>query len=150
ALGIREFPTPAGGCRLTDPCLAGRVRRYFERTPRPERTPADVRLLLVGRPFCLPGGSLFTLGRDEAENAAVAALAQPGDELAAAVDVPGPVGLLRPRQSTDRAAAASVLLRYAKKAGPGTRVGFGPDPDRPERELEPAPATDETLASWRA
>jgi hypothetical protein len=150
ALGVRDFPTPAGGCRLTDPCLAARVRRYFERVPKPERAASDVRLLLLGRPFRLPGGSLFTLGRDEAENAALAGLAQPGDELAAVPGVPGPLGLLRPRGEPERALAAAALLRYCKRAGPGARVGFGPDPERPERELAAEAATDEALDAWRA
>ncbi len=46
-LGITEYPTPAGGCRLTDPILGPRVRRYFEVVPRgeagPRRDPPAVR-----------------------------------------------------------------------------------------------------------
>jgi tRNA-uridine 2-sulfurtransferase len=28
-LGITEYPAPAGGCMLTDPNLAVRIRQYF-------------------------------------------------------------------------------------------------------------------------
>jgi tRNA U34 2-thiouridine synthase MnmA/TrmU len=58
SLGIPEYPSPEGGCRLTDPCLAARVRPYFDATPPEERRVEDLRLFLVGRSFRLPGGSL--------------------------------------------------------------------------------------------
>ncbi|MDW7712417.1 MAG: hypothetical protein SCH98_18275, partial [Deferrisomatales bacterium] len=149
-LGITEYPTPAGGCRLTDPILGGRVRRYFETTPAPDRRPDDLRLLLTGRPFRFPGGSLLTLGRNHGENDAVAALRTPGDELAHTADVPGPLGLFRPRGAADeRPLAAAVLLRYTPKASAGTAVVFGPDPERPVRTVTASPAREEDLAPWR-
>lgn len=151
-LGITEYPTPAGGCRLADPCLGARVRGYFEVTPAPLRSAEDLRLLLTGRPFRFPGGSLFALGRGEGENAAVAGLARPGDELAFARDVPGPLGLFRPRGDADeRALAASVLLRYCPKAPPGTPVVFEPAGGGEAREVLAAAVPDEAIAraGWR-
>ncbi|MBI5015903.1 MAG: 7-cyano-7-deazaguanine synthase [Deltaproteobacteria bacterium] len=151
-LGITEYPTPAGGCRLTDPCLGARVRRYYEDTPAEGRNAADVRVLLTGRPFRFPEGSLFSLGRGEHENAAVAGLAREGDERVFAADVPGPLGLFRPRGSGDeRPLAAAVLLRYCPKARPETRVVFEPSGGGPVRELEAVAATDEDIAlgAWR-
>jgi tRNA-specific 2-thiouridylase len=149
-LGITEYPTPAGGCKLTDPCLGARVRRYFELTAPAGRRADDIRLLLVGRPFRLSGGSLFTLGRDQTENAAVERLARAGDELVTAVGVPGPLGLLRPAHGAEeRTAAASILLRYCPKAGPGTRVGFGPDPENPNVQVVSEAAAEEVIEAWR-
>lgn len=150
ALGISEYPTPAGGCRLTDPCLAARVQTYFETVPSEARTVDDIRLLLVGRPFRFPGGSLFTLGRSHAENLAIQKLLRPGDELAAALEVPGPLGLLRGGSAgEERALAASVVLRYCPKAGPGAAVGFGSDPDHPDAVVVAKPVADEDLSLWR-
>lgn len=149
-LGITEYPTPAGGCRLTDPTLGQRVRRYFETTPEADRRPDDLRLLLTGRPFRFPGGSLFTLGRNRGENEAVARLYTSGDEFAHTADVPGPLGLFRARGAVDeRPLAAAVLLRYTPKAPPGTVVGFGPERENLERAVEASPARDEDLAPWR-
>jgi hypothetical protein len=153
ALGITEYPTPAGGCRLTDPCLAARVRRYFEMTPPEARNADDVRLLLVGRPFRFPGGGLFTVGRTQEENEAIAKLAVEGDEFAEADAVPGPLGLFRPRgESDERPLAAAVLLRYCPKAAAETPVGFSSKPGgAPERSLSVRRATDEDIQShgWR-
>ncbi len=149
-LGITEYPTPAGGCRLTDPTLGQRVRRYFEETPPEARRPDDLRLLLVGRPFRFPGGSLFTMGRSQGENEVVARLFVAGDEFAHTADVPGPLGLFRPRGEADeRRLAAAALLRYCPKAPPGTPVGFGPDRESPARLVQAAPARDDELAPWR-
>ncbi len=149
-LGIAEYPTPAGGCRLTDPALGERVRRYFETVPADERRPDDVRLVLVGRPFRLPGGSWFTLGRNRGENEVVARLVRPGDEVAKAAGPPGPLGVLRwSGDPADRARAAAVLLRYCPRAEPGTRVAFGPDPERLDREVAPAPVDRAEIEAWR-
>ena len=149
-LGIGDYPTPAGGCYLTDPTLADRVRRYFESTPPEKRSADDLRLLLHGRPFRLPGGSLLTMGRNQGENRALQRLFRPGDRYLKAVGVPGPLGLLRPRSDEDLPLAASALLRYCPKAGEGTPVGVFTDLEAPpEREIHGPRATDEDLAPWR-
>lgn len=152
SLGITEYPTPAGGCRLTDPCLGARVRRYYETTSAAARNAEDIRLLLTGRPYRFPAGSLLSLGRGEGENATVAQLAQAGDERVFARDVPGPLGLFRPRgEGDERPLAAAVLLRYCPKAAPGTPVAFEPVSGAPAREVVVERATDDliSLGAWR-
>jgi len=57
--GIRDFPAPAGGCILADPILSRRIERLYGgqlALQIADITVADVRLLLVGRQFILPGG----------------------------------------------------------------------------------------------
>ena len=150
-LGITEYPTPAGGCRLTDPTLGQRVRRYFEEVPAEGRGADEIRLLLCGRPFRLPGGSWLTMGRNQGENRAVERLARPGDQFLRVVDLPGPLGLLRlaPGADGDRILAAAVLRRYCSKAEDDTAVGFGPEPEDTPTEVCPDPLAEETLQGWR-
>lgn len=150
SLGIHEYPTPAGGCALTDPCLAARVRRYYDETPEESRSEADVRLLLAGRPFAFPGGSRLTLGRNQGENKAVLRLLREGDEVVRILGAPGPLGLFRPGPGPDeRPLAASVMLRYCPKAAPGASAGFGPSPEETAKTVAAVPADPETLESWR-
>lgn len=147
-LGITEYPTPAGGCRLTDPILGGRVRRYFEATPPGDRRADDLRLLLVGRPHRFPGGSLLTMGRDEAENDVMLRLFREGDRFGQVLGVPGPLGVFRPRGAADeRPLAAAALVRHCPKAPPGARVGFSTDPEADGEPVSPASGAD--LDAWR-
>jgi len=151
-LGIAGYPTPAGGCSLTDVCLADRVRRYFAAVPAEARRSDDVRMMLLGRPFCFPGGGRLTLGRSEGENRAVARLLTPGDEFVRVMGHPGPLGIYRPGPEGDeRALAAAVLLRYCPKAPEGCEVGFGGEAVEAEPALRiPAHRPDPALLeSWR-
>lgn len=63
--GLKEIPTPAGGCLLTDPIIGERVLRVIkERRPL---TPLTAQLLVMGRHY-FDDGSWFVLGRNEEEN----------------------------------------------------------------------------------
>jgi len=63
--GINDYPCPAGGCRLTDPGFAKRLREAFEHD---EDTIKDIRLLRYGRHFRLESGAKVIVGRNEEEN----------------------------------------------------------------------------------
>jgi hypothetical protein len=112
--GISDYPTPAGGCVLTDPGKSARIRSYYDR--RKKVTTPDIRLLLVGRQFLLPGGGWLVLGRNEIENGSVSSLQQPGDLLLSFLDWPGPEAILRGGDDVqDPVIAAGILKRYSKK-----------------------------------
>ncbi len=69
--GITDFPTPAGGCILADPILSQRIAQIysFESVLKSATiTVPDIRVLLIGRQFSLPGGGWLILGRDEKDN----------------------------------------------------------------------------------
>ena len=66
-LDIVDYPSPAGGCKLTDDALGRKLRDLMEHEGLRDRT--LIELLLVGRRFRLPDGSGVILGRDGKENA---------------------------------------------------------------------------------
>ena len=110
---IENYPSPAGGCVLTDPILAKRIKWYYWQ--HDTIVADDIRLLLVGRQFRLPYGGWLVLGRREEENNQVSALYRPDDCLIELLDRPGPTGLLR--YATDRRdleLAAGLVVRYGK------------------------------------
>lgn len=125
--GIGEFPAPAGGCTLADPILGRRIAKLYGATfvLEPAKiTVADVRLLLVGRQFVLPGGGWLILGREEEENERIAELAGPDDALLGMEVRPGPTALLRMAASSyadaeigesDLRLAAGLVVRYGRK-----------------------------------
>ena len=64
--GIKDYPSPAGGCKLTEEAFGRRLRDLMEHEGLKSRALLD--LLVVGRRFRLPGGSSLILGRDAREN----------------------------------------------------------------------------------
>ncbi len=98
--GIKDYPTPAGGCLLTDKEYSQRLLRLFDYWP--DCSPEDVRLLRLGRILWLGSEeqrSLLVIGRNEAENEFLEGLAQKGDIVVQLTYVNGPLGLWRPGES---------------------------------------------------
>jgi len=87
---LGPYPTPAGGCLLTDPILAERIRKHFAQASIITR--ADVQLLTLGRHFQLSPHLRLVLGRQDEENQRLLALSQDGDVLLKLLDMPGPWG----------------------------------------------------------
>jgi tRNA U34 2-thiouridine synthase MnmA/TrmU len=64
-LGINEYPNPAGGCLLTDPRFADRLREHLRHEGK--LTVIDVALLKIGRHFRV-GETKVVVGRNKEEN----------------------------------------------------------------------------------
>jgi tRNA-uridine 2-sulfurtransferase len=90
-LGVRDYPCPAGGCLLTDPEIAARLRDLFAYVPG--YTHRDLVLLTLGRHFRLNPSLRVVLGRTQEENERLLALAVPGDNVFMPEDFRGPTAL---------------------------------------------------------
>jgi tRNA U34 2-thiouridine synthase MnmA/TrmU len=111
-LGVTDYATPAGGCLLTDPGFAHRLRELM-RQKEPTRT--DVELLKVGRHLRLDDGTWVVVGRHQADNERLADLVEAGDVRLEPADVPGPTTIVRsPLGAGALEEAAAVTLRYTK------------------------------------
>ena len=143
--GITDFPSPAGGCVLTDLNLAKRIRMHYNETTLIKRE--DIRFLLAGRQFRLPHGGWLAVGRDEKENDAVMRLRQPGDLILRAYDRPGPTALLRYcRSQEDISVSAALVARYSKKnSGSPLQTTVTVTADHRESLLAAAPLSEEQL-----
>jgi hypothetical protein len=110
-LGIRQYPSPAGGCLLTDPIISVRIEKLLKQNTEVE--PEDVRLLAVGRHFTLPGGMLY-VGRNNEDNRRLSGLVRAGDYTLKAMDVPGPLVLYRGAPDPGNLElAARITARYS-------------------------------------
>lgn len=109
--GIKEYPTPGGGCLLTDPGFSRKLRDFLanEKTI----TCKDVELLKPGRQFRLGKGKII-VGRDEKENEKLITLARknrlPWMEVK---DYMGPVTVLQGRTGGMIKKAAEITVRYS-------------------------------------
>ena len=73
--GVEVFGCPSGGCLLTDPAIARRLKDVFDHCPGWDER--DARLATLGRHFRLNPGMKVILGRDVAENNRLEQMAGP-------------------------------------------------------------------------
>jgi len=145
--GLKEYPSPAGGCLLTDNRYSDRLRDLLKY--KPETDFNDLNLLRVGRHFRLGTETKLVVGRDKAENETIESLMQKGDWRLEAPDFGSPIGLLRGRGDNDTLKlAASVVARYSDgKNEFSLRVTYRHDGG--DGSLETAPAKEAELAGIR-
>ena len=148
-MGIRHYPAPAGGCLLTDPELANRIRKLFAQSPT--ITVNETLLLQVGRHFQLAEDLFLVVGRREEENNRLIELSREGDVFLKVHAIPGPLGLLRGRGEESRLGlAASIVARYSKaKERDRVEVEVGENAVNPGKRLNVAPAKDDLILSLR-
>ncbi len=111
--GIRDYPCPAGGCLLTDPQFANRMKDLMLYSPNFSLN--DVHLLKIGRHFRLSHNLKLVVGRNEEDNKKIQTFTQEGDILLKALHIPGPLSLLRGEPNgIEIEKAASITVRYGK------------------------------------
>jgi tRNA-specific 2-thiouridylase len=117
--GIKDYPTPAGGCLLTEKVFSKRLAEAFDHG---EDSLEIVELLSLGRHFRLPSGVRLVVGRDEPENDELLKRKPAGAAVVDAGDLPGPVGIIvqgsRGRgfeDSSEGILAARICARYSDK-----------------------------------
>lgn len=122
--GIREYPSPAGGCKLTEPNFAKRLKEMKAHEGLERRD--LIELLKVGRHFRLPGGARAVVGRNRMDNESIRSFSPPDSVLLRSVDVPGPsVLLVGAASDEDLRLAAGLCARYADGHRPeGVLVRF--------------------------
>jgi tRNA-specific 2-thiouridylase len=111
--GIDDYPCPAGGCLLTDPQFARRMKDLMLHDP--DFSLNDVHLLKVGRHFRLSPSVRLVVGRNEEENQKIETFSQEGDLILNILYHPGPLSLLRGNDHpSEIETAASITIRYSK------------------------------------
>lgn len=145
-LGIAEYPNPSGGCLLTDPRFAERLREHLKHENT--LTLKDVALLKCGRHFRIDGVKVI-VGRNEQENNRLLMIAEKsGIPYLKTVDHEGPLTLITGKDSQNvLKKAAAITARYsdAPKDAPA-RVAFK---DKEEQILEIEAIKDEELEPLR-
>jgi len=111
--GIHDYPCPAGGCLLTDPGFAKRIKDLMAHNP--DFSLNDVHLLKMGRHFRFSHGVKLIVGRNEEENQKIQTFAQGEDILLKVSSFPGPLSLLRGKlEQEDLEKAAAITAHYSK------------------------------------
>lgn len=145
--GITEFPSPAGGCLLTEKGFCRKLRDLYDHT---EGIPsvADVELLKFARQFRLPEGGRIIVGRNRSDNMALKALAAQGRTILHTVNVPGPTAaILGDITEGDLLRAAAIIADYGDKGKLPEVIVTVITPEG-SRDFPVKPLPRDTYAAW--
>lgn len=113
---IKEYPSPSGGCILTDLVFGKKIKELFQKWP--DCNEADIEILKIGRHFWKKN-NLIIVGRNKEENFKINKLKQKKDIIVEPKEFPGPTVLIR---SKDRIIedsliqAKDLIMKYSKRS----------------------------------
>jgi len=112
---LKWYPTPSGGCFLTDPQFSKRLKEMLEKWKNADCE--DMELLKVGRHFWKED-FLIVVGRNEKENKIIRKLKKKGDVIIEPKNFPGPSVLIRGKRKMTKEIfeyAKELIKKYSKK-----------------------------------
>lgn len=110
--GIKKYPTPAGGCLLTDPQFSVRAKDLVEHD---SLTMGEIELLKVGRHFRLSENAKAIVGRNKDDNKRILEHVKENDIILRLKDMPGPITIIRGRATKKEIElGGSITARYSK------------------------------------
>ncbi len=131
---LKEFGCPAGGCLLTDPIFAVRLRDLFRFNPG--CTMYDAALLKTGRHFRLSDETKLIVGRNQAENDQIWSLSRAGHTFLVPVSFKGPSALLAGPANDDAVrTSANIMASYSKDCVFPVTVAVTPGGGEPEERI---------------
>lgn len=140
--GLEDYPSPAGGCLLTDHGYSNRLRDLMAHTGHISFD--DLNLLKVGRHFRLDNSTKVIVGRNQDENKQLLSLRRAHHVVVEVTDVGSPVTLLIGDLSEKNLrAAAALTARYTTARDQrSVKARFTRADEVSPAEVEVTPATD--------
>ncbi|MBW2031411.1 MAG: tRNA 4-thiouridine(8) synthase ThiI [Deltaproteobacteria bacterium] len=132
-LGIEKYPSPAGGCLLTDPGFSRRMRDLLSSSS--DLQLREIELLKVGRHFRIGPATKLIIGRNERENRFIRDFYREGDLLLAPLSVPGPTALAIGEVSPEQEGLVASMTAAYSDPGDGEEVDVGLGPRASARTL---------------
>ncbi|MEM3871737.1 MAG: tRNA (5-methylaminomethyl-2-thiouridylate)-methyltransferase, partial [Nitrososphaeria archaeon] len=108
-----DYPSPAGGCLLTESAFG---RRFYDlKSHNPNFSFKDVILLKFGRHFRINDSAKAIIGRNKDENEEILKHVGPEDVIFEVIDYKGPVGLYFGKiEESLLSRVASIIVAYSK------------------------------------
>lgn len=121
--GLKNYPSPAGGCLLCDKEFVKKFGVMLENFGDLDKN--DAELLKLGRHFW-QDKNLIIVGRNHEENLKIKKLAQKNDILLELKDIPGPTALIRGKKISESTAQKTqdLIKKYSKKAEKKEKISF--------------------------
>jgi len=148
-LGINDYPCAAGGCLLTDPEFATKIRDLIKHD---ELDVQNIHLLKAGRYFRLSPNAKLIVGRNENENKTLTLLAKEGDHVFRPATLNGPTAVGKGSFSPYLLEVASkIVARYCDRNGQqDADISYRRLPESEEKIIKTSFLDDEELARLRA
>lgn len=149
-MGIEEYPSPAGGCMLTEPQFANRLRDLYKHD-KENAKPIDAELLKVGRHMRISPAAKVVCTRNESEYELLMKLLKDDYIVFNTADCTGSTAVLVPCGNVpltqeDMAFAGSVVARYSKeREKDSVRVKYKRKSDTDYEYIFVKPADDEEI-----
>lgn len=143
--GITDYPSPAGGCELTQPNFSVRLKHLFSMK---ENTVADDwSLLSFGRHISLGPEKKAIISRNESENGRLLQLQNGCDGIFEPLNFPGPTAfIVGPHDIRDIENVGAMMLRYGKNPKDQSIAQIKYKGTAGEKTLDiPDPATDDLI-----
>ena len=149
SFGLSDYPSPAGGCLLTDREFAAKMRDLLKHKRTVHLN--DISLLKLGRHFRF-GSNKIIVGRNEIENKLLLSLKAPDDYYFEVPDCGSPITILQGRKSSEAIrVAASLTARYSDAKEENIQVAYGTDGSRKTLTVTPLlnEYVDKLRVAWR-
>jgi len=117
--GLKNYPSPAGGCLLTDPYFSKRLKQLLDKKAVVQEK--DIKLLFLGRHFWYKDKRIV-VGKNEQENEKIKKLRNKKDVIIELKDIPGPSALVTGEQAIEK--AKELVKYYSLKARNKKQVEF--------------------------
>jgi len=119
--GIKDYPTPAGGCLLTDAEFSKRLKELLSKNKKVSKD--DLELLFYGRHFW-HNNVKIVVGRNKEENKRIEGLKTGEDILIELKDISGPMTLVKGKDEQAILEAKRLTKYYSLKARDKKQVKF--------------------------
>jgi len=144
-LGILEYPSPAGGCKLTEPNYSIRLEDLLEH--KEDASKKDLELLKIGRHFRISKGAKIISTRTEEEGELLEQFLTQEDLMFLATDYNGStVAVIGKATNEDIEFAAKISGRYCKgRYDKSVSISYGIYGENLNKTIDITPATDEVI-----
>lgn len=152
-LGIKDYPSPAGGCMLTEPQFSRKLKDLYDHGKQ-HVEPLDVELLKLGRHMRISPTAKIVCTRDETEYDRLMKLMKNEYIVFDTADCTGSTIALLPDKGTkpsaeDMAFAGSVAARYSKEREmDSVRIKFKKKTDTEYQYMKSQPTNDEEIHKY--
>jgi hypothetical protein len=146
--GITDYPSPAGGCRLTEPNYSIRLKEALDRNG--DLSEKEIALLRYGRHFLTPSGTKIIVSRTGEEGEIIKKLLTKKDIVFLPLSHMGAMGLIHGEGTEeDKVLAGQFTARYGKgKDEASVTFKYGSFGTEFKDTIDVKPATDEEIAKF--